>query len=309
MRLDSPRIAILGPGAVGGLIGAVLARRGYPVVCIATEGTAARLARDGIRVESGTFGTFSQSMNTTTRLSADIDACFITVKAVDLDKALTRVPVASVKRALIIPLLNGLDHMQVLRSRYPPGHVVGATIRIEASRDESGVIRHSSPFAAVDIAPLPAVAVDARSLVAEPLLEAGFTVQVRGDEREVLWEKLAFLAPLALLTTSHRTTMGVVRTSYRADLLASVREVAAVAQSEQVAINPADVIRRLDGVPESMVSSMYRDAAAGRPLELDAIGGAILRRAQVAGIDVPVTERLVKGVGRIRAAHCGADAQ
>jgi 2-dehydropantoate 2-reductase len=135
--------------------------------------------------------------------------------------------------------------------------------------------------------------------LAAQLTAAGFDVRVRHDEMSMLWDKLSFLAPLALLTTHERANAGAIRTRRREDTLAVISEVAAVAAAEGAAIDPAAIVRLLDSVPETFESSMQRDQAAGRPLEIDAIGGAVVRRAALAGIDVPVTARIVEEL-RIR---------
>src|SRR5713226_1162346 len=109
----------------------------------------------------------------------------------------------------------------------------------------------------------------------------------------MLWGKFALLAPMALLTTHERANVGAIRTRRRKDAIAVIGEVADVAGAEGVDIDREAVLHLLDSVPESMESSMQRDEAAGRPLELDALGGALLRRAAKAGIKVPVTSRLV----------------
>jgi 2-dehydropantoate 2-reductase len=99
--------------------------------------------------------------------------------------------------------------------------------------------------------------------------------------------------PLRLLTTHERANAGAIRSRRRADAIALIGEVAAVAGADGVDIDRDAVLRLLDSVPEMMESSMQRDQAAGRPLELDALGDALLRRAARAGIAVPVTRLLV----------------
>jgi len=119
-------------------------------------------------------------------------------------------------------------------------------------------------------------------------------VRVRADERAMLWEKLSFLAPMALVTTHAGVPVGLARTEHRDDLLGAVHEAAAVATRDGAAIDDAAVMQALDGVPATMQSSMQRDAAAGRELELDAVGGAVLRIAARLDVPAPVTSRLVQ---------------
>lgn len=287
------RVAVLGPGGVGGLLGALLARDGADVVCLAGAGTAAVLAERGLHVESGRYGPLDVPVRAAERLTEPVDVCLVTVKATHLEAALERVPAETLGRALVVPLLNGVDHLTVLRSRYPDAGVVGATIRVESTRVEPGVIRHDSPFAAVTLAAVGERADDVRRLAAA-LTSAGLDVTVTGDEGTTMWGKLVFLAPLALLTTHESAPAGVVRERRREDLTAVIGEAAAAARAEGAAVDEAEVLRAFDALPPGMQSSMQRDAAAGRALELDAIGGAVLRAADRHGIAVPVARRLLE---------------
>ncbi|MFI1168894.1 ketopantoate reductase family protein [Streptomyces sp. NPDC020801] len=284
-------VAVLGPGGVGGLIGALLARDGHRVVCLAGEETAAVLRRDGLRVESAQYGEFTAAVEADTRLREPVDALFVTVKQTALAEALDRVPPHVVGDAVVIPLLNGLDHLAVLRRRHPLGKVVAGTIRVEATRTAPGRIAHTSPFTDIELA-APLVE------LADRLRHAGLGVALRDDETAMLWDKLAFLAPFALLTTCHRTDVGTVRTELRPELLAVLDEIAAVAQAAGASVTSDAVLSFFDRAPQTMRSSMQRDAEAGRPLELDAIGGAVLRAAAAHGVATPATARLVAQVAR-----------
>jgi 2-dehydropantoate 2-reductase len=291
------RIAVLGPGGVGGLLGALLARAGNSVVMLAGESTARTIAEHGLRVQSRRFGDFNVDVETSGRLASPVDACLITVKATQLDEAVRRVPADILGQGLVVPFLNGIDHVAKLRRLFPDANVVGATIRVETTRVEPGVIRHTSPFASIEIASSEPVR-QRVDLLAAQLVDAGLDVRRRDDENAMLWDKLAFLAPLALLTTHERAAVGTIRTKRREDALAVITEVAAVARTQGATGDPEAAVRMLDGAPDSFQSSMQRDQAAGQPLELDAIGGAVLRAAAQAGIDVPVTARLVEELRR-----------
>ncbi|HEV2475573.1 MAG TPA: 2-dehydropantoate 2-reductase [Candidatus Dormibacteraeota bacterium] len=284
------RFAVLGPGGVGGLMAALLARAGDSVEVLAGESTAREIAGGGIRVESVRFGNFTAPVQAAAQLSEPVDAVMVTVKATQLEEAIKRVPPPALGDAMVIPFLNGLDHVEVLRRAYPPDQVVPAAIRIESARPDPGSIRHTSHFAGIEIGP-------AAEQVAARLSAAGFDVRTRADEKLMLWEKFVFLAPMALLTTDARANVGTVRTKRRKDLTALLREVSLVAGADGVAIDPASILRFIDAIPGSMETSMQRDQAAGRPLELDALGGALLRRAEKAGINTPVTRRLVAEIG------------
>jgi 2-dehydropantoate 2-reductase len=289
--------AVVGPGGVGGLIGAVLARAGHPVVYVARPVTAAVLNSGGLSVHSAQFGEFHAPAQAAPRLAGPVDVCLLAVKATSLDEALAGVPAQALGEGLLLPLLNGVEHMTALRARFPAAQVVAGAIRVESTRVAPGRIEHTSPFSWIEVASdtAPRERVDA---LAAQLRQAGLHVTVRDDETALLWDKLAFLAPLALLTTHARAAAGVVRDERRADLETVIGEVAAVAAAAGAGVDPATILGMFDRVPAGMKSSMQRDAEANRPTELDAIGGAVLRAARRYGIDTPVTARLV---GELRA--------
>ncbi|WP_369258518.1 ketopantoate reductase family protein [Streptomyces sp. R35] len=294
MANDRLTVAVLGPGGVGGLLAALLARAGHRVICLAGDETARALAADGIRVRSEHFGDFTARVEADTELREPVDACLIAVKATVLDAALERVPAKALgDGGLVVPFLNGVEHPAVLRERYRPEQVAPAVIRVESTRLAPGVIEHGSPFAEVDLTgdTVPRERLDA---LAGALEWAGVRVQVKDDEAATLWAKMSFLAPFALLTTRYGVPLGDVRTLHREELVALVEETAAVSRASGAPVDPAAALARYDAFPPATKSSMQRDAETGRTLELDAIGGALLRAAERFGVPVPVASGLVR---------------
>jgi 2-dehydropantoate 2-reductase len=286
------RVAVLGPGAVGGLLGALLARRGAEVICLAPPATAAHIARHGLELRSPMLGDARVAVRAAGRLEEPVDACLVTVKATQLERAVGAVPAEALGGGLVVPFLNGVDHIGWLRGRYPADQVVAATIAVESTRVAPGVIQHDSPFVIVQVAHGPADPARVEELAAR-LTEVGLDVTVRDREALALWAKLALLAPIALLTTWAAAPIGEARRRHPDELVALVREAAEAARAEGVELDAEATIRTLEGLPPGMRSSMLKDAEAGQPIELDAIGGAVLRAATRGGIDVPVTAKLV----------------
>jgi 2-dehydropantoate 2-reductase len=284
--VDSLRVAVLGPGGVGGLVGTLLARQGHAVTCLARAETAGHIERHGLRLVSDRYGEVTAPAHGTELLTEQVDVCLVTPKATRLEEALERVPAPALCDALVVPLLNGLEHMGLLRQRYPDASVVAGAIRVVASRTGPGVVRHEGTLAAVQLAP------GAESL-ADALADAGLDVAVRPDEAGLLWDKLAFLAPVALLTTTLDAPLGAVREQRGDELRALVEEAAAVARAEGAQADAAAILAFMETVPAGMTSSLQRDTAAGHETELEAIGGAVLRAAARHGVDVPVTTRVV----------------
>ncbi|MFJ3230047.1 ketopantoate reductase family protein [Streptomyces sp. NPDC086787] len=290
---DRLTLAVLGPGGIGGLLAGLLTRAGHRVICLAGDDTAQALRTGGIRVRSAVFGDFTAAVEADTALREPVDACLVAVKHTALDAALTRVPSAALGDGLLVPFLNGVEHPALLRARYRADLVAPAVIRVESTRLAPGLIEHGSPFAEIDLAgdPVSRPRLDA---LAAALNAAGPVTRVHEDETAALWAKMSFLAPFALLTTRYGLPVGEIRARHREELVALVTETTAVATACGAPSDPARALARYDAFPAATKSSMQRDAEAGRPLELDAIGEALLRAAHRHDVPVPVAARLVR---------------
>lgn len=281
------RHAVLGAGGVGAFLGAALARTGRDVLLLMREESLARY--DGVvRVESALLGDFDAEVPAAATLDRDVDALWVTTKATQLAGALEGVPATD---AVVVPLLNGLEHVELLRERFHT--VLPASIAVESERVAPGVVRQLSGFAIAQLSPGPAAETLRRELD-----DAGLDVSIGRSEADVLWRKLSFLAPIALTTTLRGSALGGVLAdpAWRERLERCVREIAATANAEGVAIDAAALVARIEGMPSGLRSSMQKDREAGRPTEIDAIGGAVVRAAERHGLGVPTTRELVDGI-------------
>jgi 2-dehydropantoate 2-reductase len=292
------RYAVLGAGGVGGLVGGTLARAGHPVTLL-VRSSRQHYYPELLTVEGKMLGTFEAPVRVTDRLDEPFDVVWVTVKATALEAALHAVPEEKLGGGVVVPLLNGVDHVALLRERYGPQRVLPGTIRVEAEQLRPGRVVQSSVFADVQVAPSPATRVRAEAL-ADELRAAGLGCEVRDDEVTMLWSKLCFLAPFALATTASGGTLGVVRSdaSWRERLEACVREACAVGVAEGAKVAPEPILAALEGAPDEFRSSMQKDVLAGRAPELDAIAGPILRGGDKHGIDVLATWSLVNHIVR-----------
>jgi 2-dehydropantoate 2-reductase len=290
-------IAVLGPGGVGGLVAGALDRSGCEVVIVARESTARVIGERGVRVDSVTLGEFVAHPRAVARLSSDADALIVATKADGLRPALGRI---ATEPALVLPLLNGLDHMDVLRERFATRSVLAGSIRVESDRPEAGVIVHTSPFLLVSMACSDPALVPAMKALREALERAGVSVRVEASEAQVLWSKLVRLNALACTTSAYDKLLGEIRDTpeLRADLVGAIEEACAVGRAEGADVEPASALAELERAHATLGSSMQRDIAAGRVPELDAIPGSVLRAAARHGIAAPTIERLVDVIAR-----------
>ncbi len=287
--------AVLGPGGVGGFVAAALTRAGEDVVVVAREETARAIGADGLTVHSAMLGDFTARPAVTSALDAPADVLFVATKAVGLEAALARVAVAP---GLVVPLLNGLDHLTLLRDRFGADRVPAAVIRIESDRPAPGEIVQRSPSCRIDLAAsdgVPPATVDA---VAATLDHAGIAARIGSSEAEVMWSKLARLCPLALTTSASDQPIGYVRSDprWRSALEGAVAETVRVANADGARLDPADTLAELEAAHAELSSSMQRDIAGGREPELDAIAGAVLRAGARHGLRCPTIQWLADRV-------------
>jgi 2-dehydropantoate 2-reductase len=296
-----PSIAVLGPGGVGGFLAGALAHAGEDVVVIARPETAELIAREGISVASVRLGDFVAQPAARPRLDAPADFLLVATKATALEEALGRV---EAEPGLVVPLLNGLDHLATLRTRFGDERVAAGSIRIEADRPVPGRVVQTSPFLRVDLAADDPALHAALQRLKNTLTSARIPAEIGESEAQVMWSKLVRIGPLALTTSASDRPIGYVRTDlhWRKVLQEAIAETVAVATAEGAHIDAAATLAELDAAHPTLSSSMQRDIASGRPPELDAIPGAVLRAARRHGLECPTVEQLVAQIGQRAAA-------
>jgi 2-dehydropantoate 2-reductase len=282
---DRMTIGVLGPGAVGTVFAVPLARTGHRVLCVARSQTAAAIRRDGLTLvrHSGASQARPEALE---RLDEPVDVLLVTVKAFALDEALERI---AAEPQTTVPLLNGLEHVERLRALLG-GRVVAASVgRLEAYRDGPTVVAQTTGRPVVTLAP------NGEGLAAL-FGDAEADVRRGTGERAVLWEKVARLAPLAAATAVTQRPVGDMRDDpeWRPRLEHGIGEACAVAAAEDVQLDPAEQWGIIQAMPAGLTTSTARDFAAGRPSELDAITGAVVRAGRSLSVPTPTLDRLLE---------------
>jgi 2-dehydropantoate 2-reductase len=278
-------IAVIGPGAIGGLMAALMQRAGHDVTVVAREPTATHIAEHGLDVVTDLFGAWHAPLPASTSVPRGARV-IVAVKASGVAAAADLLRSAAPTE--VIALLNGVEHMGQLRAAAPEARVFGATIAGQTRRTPVGgpgpaTVTHSFNLLTIVV---PDAAEDL-SLTAA-LRGTGARLMTGGTETQVLWKKLRFLAGLSLLTSTWK--VGIREALDRDPELTAglLREIAAVASAEGVPSTGDELYGLLAGLPPLTVGSMEADLSAGRAGELDAIGGAILRAGQRHGVVMPV---------------------
>lgn len=270
-------VAVLGPGAVGGALGVRMATGGERVVCVARPQAAAAIAEAGLTLVFDDDETCVR-LEAVEALEEPVDLLLVTVKAPGLDDAIARI---AAEPRVVLPLMNGLEHIDALRARFD--NVLAATIgKFEGYKESSTRVVQQTPGVvnvASDEAP-------------GHLGRAGIATQVWSSEQDVLWEKLARQGPIALLTSVTGRTIGQLRPDPRLRL--TIEEACAVAAADGAATTFDEQWAVVESLPDWATSSTARDVAAGRPSELDAIAGAVVRAGRRLGVSTPTFEELLE---------------
>jgi 2-dehydropantoate 2-reductase len=274
------------------LVGTALASLGEDVIMVVRPEKSASYPRNLSLERPSGSGSITAPAKAVAKLTAPVDVLWIATKTYQLQNALESVQAVP---ACVVPLLNGVDHIAALRARFGNERVVPASIAVEAERIASGRFIQRSPFVRLNIASS-----------GEPLLGAiiarlgnlGFTCQFIPNERTLLWSKLCFLGPFALVTSASGKNVGEIfaDAAWKQRLSSAIAEACAVANASGAEVEARQLQRVFDGVPPDMRSSMQKDVAAGREVELDAIGGPIVRGGERYGIDVSTTAELMAAI-------------
>jgi 2-dehydropantoate 2-reductase len=278
--------AVLGAGAIGGLVGTAVASLGEGVsVIVLPERLPGYPALLSVERPSGAITAPAKVAAT---LTNPVNVLWIATKTYQLKTAL---PAVQSLPRYVVPLLNGVDHIEVLRAHFGRDRVVPATIAVEAERIAPGRFVQRSPFVNLKLS---AVGEQALGAIVARLRDLEFTCRFIENEQTLLWSKLCFLGPYALVTSASGMNKGEIYADeeWKRKLISAMAEACAVAKASGAEVDPAQIQTIYDGLPSGIRSSMQKDLASRRQLELDAIGGPIMRGGERYGIDVSTTAAL-----------------
>ena len=290
-------VAVLGPGAVGGALAARLLTAGIHTICVARPETAGVIALAGLVVETrGT--TLTSRPEVAERLTKPVGLLLVTVKAPALEEALDRIDPSAVEEGVVLPLLNGLEHMDLLRSRFEGRVAAGSVSHFQAYRVGRVQIVEgtSSPIVTMASDELPSRDLER---VAELLRQARVEVRVAPSEKRVLWHKAVRISVLAAATAATGRTVGELRSDvvWRPRLEQAIGETCMVAEADGVQLRLAAQMTIIDDLADETTTSAARDVVSGRRSELDAIVGSVLRAGERLGVPCPMLSELAAMAG------------
>ena len=286
-------VAILGPGAVGGTFAVRLSEAHNRTICVGTPEIVGLMALSGITLDSNGSKPINVRPVMVERLVEPVSLLVVTVKAPHLADALERVEPESVENAVVLPLLNGLEHLEPIRARLGRRVAAASLSQFEAYRVGRMQIVQGTPSGLVTMAS-DDLSDQELERAADILRAAGMQVAIEDDEKRVLWRKAARAAVVSSATALTRRTIGELRTDpeWRPRMEQALDEACAVATADGVKMMSSAQWTRIVGMDPHLTTSAARDVIAGKRHELDAIAGSVVRAGKRLGVPCPVLARL-----------------
>lgn len=291
------RIVIFGTGGVGGFFGGRLARAGEDVTFIARGEHLRAIRASGLRVDSSAGDFVIDPAQATDDVSevGEVDLVILGVKAWQVPEAARAIKPIVGANTTVLPLQNGVEAVSQLVSELGSESVIGGLCRIVSYVVGPGHIRHAGFEPSIIIGELDNRQTDRIARIEQVFKHAGLNISIANDIQVALWTKFLFIASFSGVGAMANAPAGVVRSDpkWRAQMLSAMNEIYALAHARGIKLPPDSIDRvmsSVDGLPEDATSSMQRDIAAGKPSELEAQNGAIVRMAREAGVEVPTHE-------------------
>lgn len=294
------RILVLGAGGIGGYFGGRLAQSGADVTFLVRAARAALLKRDGLRLESPR-GDATLQIETVTEDEAvpTADLVLLSCKAYDLDGAMEAIAPAVGARTAILPLLNGLAHLDRLDARFGAERVLGGLAHISVTLEPDGAIRQLLPLQRLTFGARDEAQHALAEAAAACLAPASFEVRRSPDVLRDMWEKFAFITAAAGITCLMRASVGSIMNADDGErltraLLAECEAVAAASGFASSGKASTWAVSFLTQTGSTFTASMMRDLEAGGRVEADHLQGDMIRRGNALGV----------GTDLLRVAYC-----
>jgi 2-dehydropantoate 2-reductase len=298
------RVLVLGAGATGGYYGARLAEAGCDVTFLVRPARAEKLSRTGLILRSPVGDAHIPSPQIITKATEAFDLIILSCKAYDLDQSIATIKPAVGEKSMIIPILNGLKHLEALNQHLGAEHVLGGTCYISSTLDFDGAIIEFSKTQTFMFGERNGGSSKRCEEIAELMSQAKFTAKLSDNIMLDMWQKFVANTTVAGITCLMRNNVGnIISAPGGKELVTRLfNECAMVAESYGFSPRPEfkeNHLKMLTSDPNSeLKASMLRDIERGAATEGDHVLGDMVARAEKNGIDVPT----------VRAAYCNVKA-
>jgi 2-dehydropantoate 2-reductase len=288
------RVLVVGAGAIGGYFGGRMLQAGQDVTFLVRPRRAAELADSGLVIKSpnGDVTLKNPPALQADQLKEKFDVVLLSCKAFDLDDAIKSFAPAVGAQTAIIPLLNGMLHLDVLDERFGRERVLGGLCAIAVTLNDKREVVQLQPMQSLNFGERDGKMSDRVRAIAEVFASGKFGSVASEHIIQEMWEKWVFLASLAASTCLMRTSVGNILAAPGGKdfILGMLDECKAVATAEGFAPR-APFLERVTGMltaeGSQMTASMFRDIKAGAPVEADHVIGDLIARGDAAKVPVP----------------------
>ena len=290
--MNSPRILVLGAGSIGGYFGGRLAEAGVDVTFLVRDARQKKLERDGLRIESP-YG--NALLRVKTALAGDIgenyDFVIVTCKAYDLSDAIDAISAGVGTSTAILPLLNGVAHMDILNDRFGKNRVLGGTAKIQANVSPDGTVWHLNDWRFLTFGEQHGVVSKRVSLLSDLFSRTkGVVNEAVPDIMQRMWEKLVHLSTSATMTCLMRANVGeIVRTPDGSrlflELLDDISRISSLSGHQPSAEFTKNYRQVFSDASSAYATSMLRDMERRGRTEVDHVIGFVLSRARSLGLE------------------------
>jgi 2-dehydropantoate 2-reductase len=291
------KVAIMGVGGVGGYFGGRLAKAGHEVAFIARRATLEALRTSGLRVESinGNFVVPRVHATDDPAEAGPVDAVLIGVKAWQVPEVARRIGSLIGPQTVVLPLQNGVDAYQQLAAAVGAEHVLGGLCHIIAFTTAPGTIKHAGISPLITVGEWNNQRTPRLEKLVDTLRTAGVETRIPENIQVALWDKFMYIASFAGVGAVTRAPIGVVRSvpETRSLLQRAMGEIVGLAHALGIPLPDEAVpkaMKLVDSLPAEGTASMQRDVAGGKPSELGALSGAVVRLGKAPGVSTPIHE-------------------
>ena len=297
------RIVVFGTGGVGGYFGGRLAHAGADVTFIARGEHLRAIQLNGLKVDS-TGGDFVINPAKATDDIGEVgetDLVILGVKAWQVPDAARAIKPLVGPNTTVLPLQNGVDAVSQLINELGSKSVIGGLCRLVSFVVGPGHIRHAGLTPSIIIGELDNQKTDRITKIESLFKGAGLEITVAQDIQVALWTKFLFIASFSGVGAMANAPAGTIRSDpkWRTQLLKAMEEIYTLAHARGIKLPPesiSTVMTVVAALPEDATSSMQRDIAAGKPSELEAQNGAVVRMARESDVDVPTHELIYRSL-------------
>jgi 2-dehydropantoate 2-reductase len=296
------KMLVVGAGATGGYFGGRLAQAGRDVTFLVRPARRDALAKDGLQIVSpGGVSTLRPRLVLASEIDGPYDVVLLTVKAFALEAAMADMRAAVGPHTAILPLLNGMRHLDALDKAFAPENVMGCLARIVGSVDAKGRIVQATPMHDIVYGERDGKRSDRAARIDAFMQRAGFDARLSDAILPEMWTKWVMLASLGAVTCLMRGNVGQIASAQGGVKSASLvlDEVESIVSKVGSPTPPGALTQiraMLTDPASSMTSSMYRDLASAQRVEVEQILGDLIRRGDDAGVDAPLVRAATVGL-------------